>query len=43
MKKKKQTELIENTKKTDLYKTFVEFFPDAELIDVKLLEGEDDK
>ena len=32
--KQKQKELIENAKKTDLYKTMLDYFPDADLIDV---------
>ncbi len=35
---KKQKELIENTKKTDLYKNVLEYFPDAELTDIKPLK-----
>ena len=38
----KQKELIENAKKTDLYKTMLDFFPDAELTEVKPLQKEDD-
>ena len=33
--KNKQKELIEKTKKTDFYKTVIDYFPDAELIEVK--------
>ena len=33
--KNKQKELIENAKKSDLYKNMLDYFPDAELIDVK--------
>ena len=35
--------LIEDTKKSDLYKTVLEHFPDAELTDVKSLSEEEDK
>ena len=35
--------LIENSKKSDLYKDVLNYFPDAELIDVKLPRKEDDK
>ena len=31
-------ELIENAKKSDLYKTILDCFPDADLIDVKHLK-----
>ena len=41
--KNKQIDLIENTKKSDLYKKVLEFFPDAELIDVKSLKKDNDK
>ena len=40
--KNKQKELIENTKKSDLYKTVLGFFPDAELIDVKPIKKDDE-
>ena len=33
--KNKQKELIENTKKSDLYKTVMDYFPDAELTEIK--------
>ncbi len=36
--KNKQKKLVENTKKSELYKTVLENFPDAELIDVKPIE-----
>ena len=39
--KNKQKELIENAKKSDLYKTVLDYFPDAELIDVKPLQKDD--
>ena len=39
----KQKMLIEDTKKSDLYKTVLEHFPDAELTDVKSLSEEEDK
>ena len=41
--KNKQKELIERTKKTDLYKTVMEYFPDAELIEVRPTIKDDDK
>ena len=37
----KQIELIENAKKSDLYKTMLDSFTDAELIDVKLIQKDD--
>ena len=37
-----QLQLIENAKETDLYKRMVNFFPDAELIDIKPLQTDDD-
>ena len=40
--KNKQKELIENTKKTDLYKTVVDYFPDAELIEVMPVRKDED-
>ncbi len=39
--KNNRVELIENSKKTDLYKTVVNFFPDAELIDVNTVQKDD--
>jgi DNA polymerase-3 subunit gamma/tau len=39
--KNKQIELIENAKKSDLYKTMLDSFTDAELIDVKLIQKDD--
>jgi len=36
--KNKRVELIENAKKSDLYKTMLDFFPDAELKDVNKIE-----
>ena len=41
--KNKQKELIESTKKTDLHKMVMEYFPDAELIDVKPIRKDEDK
>ena len=41
--KNKQKELIENVKKSDLYKTMLDYFPDAELIDVKPLKKKDNE
>mgnify|MGYP002008703411 CR=1 FL=1 len=40
--KNEKIELIKNLKKSELYKTVLEYFPDADLIDVKLL-GKDEK
>jgi DNA polymerase III subunit gamma/tau len=40
--KNKQKELIENAKKSDLYKTMLNYFPDAELIDVNPLKKSDE-
>jgi DNA polymerase III subunit gamma/tau len=39
--KNSHIELIENSKKSDLYKTMLNFFSDAELIDVKLIQKDD--
>ena len=33
--------LIEKAKQTEIYKNFMENFPDAELVDVKLINKED--
>lgn len=41
--KNKQKELIESTKKTDLHKMVMEYFPDAELIEVKPTRKDEDK
>ena len=41
--KKIKNKLIEDTKKTNLYKSVLEYFPDAELIDVKLSQKDKDK
>ena len=41
--KNKQKQLIKDLKKTELYKTVLEYFPDADLIDVKLLPEDQDK
>ncbi len=40
--KDKQKKLIENSKKSDLYKTMLDFFPDAELIDVKINQKDEE-
>ena len=40
--KNKQVELVEKSKKTDLYKTMINFFPDAELIEVKSIQKDID-
>ena len=37
----KQKELVENAKKSVLYKTMKELFPDAELTDVKTSKQDD--
>jgi len=42
-KKNKQKEIIENSKKSDLYKTMLDYFPDAELIDVKHNQNNDEQ
>ena len=39
----KHKELINEKKKSELYKTVLEYFPDAELVDVKPLLRRDDK
>ena len=39
--KNRKIEIIENSKKSDLYKTMIDFFPDAELIDVKPIQKDD--
>ena len=41
--KNEQKELIEETKKSELYKTVLEYFSDADLIDVTLLRKDHDK
>ncbi len=41
-KKNKQVELVEKSKRTDLYKTMINFFPDAELIEVKSIQKDID-
>jgi len=41
--KNKQKELIENTKKSNLYKTVLDYFRDAELIDVKIFKEDSEK
>ena len=40
-KKKEKKILIEKAKKTEIYKNFMENFPDAELVDVKSISKED--
>ena len=40
--KNKQKELIESAKKSDLYKTILDYFPDADLIDVKFLKKDNE-
>tara|TARA_B110001450_G_scaffold185978_1_gene174018 strand:- start:1015 stop:2667 length:1653 start_codon:yes stop_codon:yes gene_type:complete len=40
--KNKQKELVENAKKSDLYKTMLDYFPDADLIGVKFLKKDDE-
>jgi len=39
--KEKQKELIENAKKSNLYKTMLDYFPDADLIDVNVQKKDD--
>ena len=41
--KNKRSELVEKSKKTDLYKIIINHFPDAELIDIKPLKKDKDK
>ena len=38
-----QKDLIENTKNSALYKEVVDYFPDAELVDIKTLQNDEDK
>ena len=40
--KNTQKELIENAKNSDLYKSVLEHFPDAELIDIKSMRKDDE-
>ena len=40
--KNKKKALITNAKKTNLYKTMLDYFPDAELIDVKTIKKKDE-
>ena len=40
--KNRKIKIIENSKKSDLYKTMIDFFPDAELIDVKPTQKDDE-
>ena len=40
--KNKLKELVENSKKTDLYKTVLDYFPDAELTDIKTDRKDDE-
>ena len=40
--KKRKIEIIENSKKSNLYKDMIDFFPDAELIDVKPIQKDDE-
>ena len=40
--KNRKIEKIENSKKSNLYKTMIDFFPDAELIDVKPIQQDDE-
>ena len=40
--KNKLKQLIEDTKKSNLYKTVSEYFPDVELVDVKFLRKDDE-
>ncbi|MDC3016754.1 DNA polymerase III subunit gamma/tau [Candidatus Pelagibacter sp.] len=41
-KKNRQKEIIDNAKKTELYKTIMDYFPDAELTDVKSSKNDDE-
>ena len=41
-KKNRQKEIIDNAKKTELYKTIMDYFPDAELIHVKSSKNDDE-
>ena len=41
--KNEKTELIKDLKKSELYKKVLEYFPDADLIDVKLLQKDQNK
>jgi DNA polymerase-3 subunit gamma/tau len=41
-KNNRKIEIIENSKKSDLYKTMIDLFPDAELIDVKPIQKDDE-
>mgnify|MGYP006136044621 CR=1 FL=1 len=43
MEKNKKKELIENAKKTDLHKIVLEYFQDAELLDVKPVKEDNEK
>ena len=40
--KNNKKQLIENSKKSDLYKTMIDHFSDAELVDVKPLEKDEE-
>ena len=40
--KNKQKEIIEISKKSDLYKSVLDFFPDAELTDIKSKQKNDE-
>ena len=40
--KNRKIEIIENSKKSDLYKSMIDLFPDAELIDVKPIQKDDE-
>ena len=40
--KNKQKELIENAKNSNLYKKMLDYFPDAELIDVKTTKRDEE-
>ena len=41
--KNKQKQLIEKEKKSSLYKNVLDYFPDAELIDVQPSQKDDDQ
>ncbi|MDC3257519.1 DNA polymerase III subunit gamma/tau [Candidatus Pelagibacter sp.] len=40
--KNRKIEIIENSKKSDLFKTMKDFFPDAELIEIKPIQKDDE-
>ena len=40
--KNRKMQIIENSKKSDLYKTVLDYFPDAELVNVKHIKKNDE-